>query len=783
MKHIHGAKTRRSFNSSYRLNMLILTIIIALALIGFQVSYETVTANARIAKETAQYEEHIKNRIKEEVEIAVVIANFHYDYHSADESSEEVEQHIWGVLETIQSSDVGYFFAADYEGNDLMGPCKGNNVYNIEDKNGKKVVQELIAAAQRGGGYVEYTMPPLEGVEQVPKISYVLPFEPYNCYIGAGVNLYEIETIKEQIRAESIRETIQTLIMMGALFAFLMVLFNRFNSRLYRKIDREVGLIKNYLEVSANGQAELDVNSFQFLEMEQIGRHTASLIEKRNESRSVLSSQYNLIKEAANQLAETNASLEEEIVEHARALELLGESQKRMELIVQTLPDIIFIMDRNGTFLDCEAGNTTWMRMKKEDFVGKTVREILPEDIAASCIAQIGEALRTGRMQTRDYKIEKKDSFNYYEVRMITFQKEQVFTIVRNVTEVKKVQLNNEYLSYHDQLTGLYNRRYFEEALIRLDQSNYLPIAVVMVDVNGLKLTNDAFGHQTGDKLLCLIAGILKRHCTLAKDLVARIGGDEFVIVCPNTGQSQLERMVSQIYRSIEQERKEHSILSISIGWEIRTSDGQSMTEIFNKAEEYMYRKKLAESQSIRNQTVQAIMKTLNEKNVREKIHSERVSAISKLIGEAMGLDYGTVKELETAGLLHDIGKIAVDENILSKEGKLTREEYEKVKKHPESSYQILKSINAYAALADDVLSHHERWDGGGYPRRLKGEEISLIARIICVADAFEAMTADRSYRAAMTKEAALAELKRCAGTQFDPQIIEVFEKKVFAQL
>ena len=341
------------------------------------------------------------------------------------------------------------------------------------------------------------------------------------------------------------------------------------------------------------------------------------------------------------------------------------------------------------------------------------------------------------------------------------------------------MQLTNEYLSYHDQLTGVYNRRYFEEALIQFDCEEYLPIAIAMADVNGLKLTNDAFGHQTGDRLLHLVTDILCRNCP-PQGFVSRIGGDEFVIICPNTSQLEMAEMSSNIYKSVSNEKKTHPILSLSIGWEIKTTADQTMTAIFNKAEEQMYRKKLTESQSSRNQTVQAIMKTLNEKNAREKIHSERVSTISRLIGEAMNLDYGTVKEIETAGLLHDIGKITIDEGILNKERRLTEDEYNRVKKHSESSYQILKSINAYAGLAEDVLSHHERWDGNGYPRRLKGEEISLIARIICVADAYEAMTADRAYRKAMAKEDALLELKKFAGTQFDEKIVSVFEEKVF---
>ena len=199
--------------------------------------------------------------------------------------------------------------------------------------------------------------------------------------------------------------------------------------------------------------------------------------------------------------------------------------------------------------------------------------------------------------------------------------------------------------------------------------------------------------------------------------------------------------------------------------------------DIFVAAEDHMYRKKIRESQSMRNMTIQVILKTLNTKNEREKIHSENVSRICGIIGVALQMNYEDLKEIELSGLMHDIGKIAINEGLLNKPGKLTDAEYIEIKKHPEIGYQILKSVDAYSGLAEYVLSHHERWDGSGYPRGLKGDEIPLFSRIIAVADAYEAMVSDRSYRSAMTHEYAVKEIKRCAGSQFDPQIVNGFIK------
>ncbi len=350
--------------------------------------------------------------------------------------------------------------------------------------------------------------------------------------------------------------------------------------------------------------------------------------------------------------------------------------------------------------------------------------------------------------------------------------------VFRDFLEKKQKQEQILYLSYHDQLTGLYNRRFFEEELVRMDIERNIPFSIAMVDVNGLKLTNDAFGHKMGDDLLIRVARILEKECR-DEDILARVGGDEFIMLLPCTSSEETEKIIKRIYKIVAHENFNNIIISISIGYDTKLSQDKTVDNVLIKAEEHMYRKKITESQSMRNKTIQVIFKTLNEKNEREKIHSERVSKISKEIGEQMNLDPETVKEIEFAGLMHDIGKITISDDILNKPGKLTENEYNEIKRHPESGYQILRSVDAYTSLAEYVLSHHERFDGKGYPRGLKGENIPFIARIISVADSYEAMTAIRPYKNALSKEEAMKELIRNAGKQFDPEIVDVFVQKV----
>ncbi len=349
-----------------------------------------------------------------------------------------------------------------------------------------------------------------------------------------------------------------------------------------------------------------------------------------------------------------------------------------------------------------------------------------------------------------------------------------VVIVFRDYSVKKEKQAEISYLSYHDQLTGLNNRHFFEKELKTLEKECYLPLSLALIDVNGLKLTNDAFGHQVGDKLLQIIAETLKISCR-KNDMICRIGGDEFILLLPKTDEDVVERIMERINLEIGNLSINNTIISVSIGWDTKRSSEHNIMDVYAKAEEIMYRKKLTESQKVKKKTIQAIVKTLHENNEREKVHSKSVGEISRKIGEELRLDQEILREVELTGILHDIGKVALDSMLLKKPGKLTDSEYEIVKRHAETGYHILKSVDAYANLSEYVLAHHEHWDGTGYPRGLKGAEIPLVSRIIMVAGAYEAMTGECVYRKALSKEEAIQELIRCSGKQFDPFIVEAF--------
>lgn len=342
-----------------------------------------------------------------------------------------------------------------------------------------------------------------------------------------------------------------------------------------------------------------------------------------------------------------------------------------------------------------------------------------------------------------------------------------------NIDARKKAEEKILYLSYHDSLTGLYNRRYYEAELRRLDTKRNLPITLIMLDANGLKLVNDAFGHQVGDKLLQRTAAILKKQCR-SDEIVARIGGDEFIILLPGTDKAGGERVIERINKAISKIGKKQ-VLSVSMGIATKEDVAKEMKEVFKEAEDDMYHHKLSDSASMRSKTVDLILESLYEKNNREMHHSKRVSELCGEIAAALQLSNVSINLIKIAGLMHDIGKIGIPDSILNKNGSLTDDEWDEVKRHSEVGYRILSSVAEFSEISEHVLSHHERWDGTGYPQGLQGEAIPFMSRIIALADAYDAMTSDRTYRKGLSQQEAAIEIMDCAGKQFDPNIAKAF--------
>lgn len=353
-----------------------------------------------------------------------------------------------------------------------------------------------------------------------------------------------------------------------------------------------------------------------------------------------------------------------------------------------------------------------------------------------------------------------------------------IMVYIELITDQVLKEMRLEYISKHDKLTGVLNRSYFIETLAKIDIEDNLPIGLIILDLNGLKLINDALGYDNGDIIIKMVADALKKHTEQFGE-VFKTGGDEFTFIKLKSNEKEIKSLMKKMHEVIESLEYKHIKLSAAIGFALKTEKESKIEDILRLAETNMLSSKALDSMSLRNHAIKGIIETLNDKYEIEKSHSDRVQKLCTLMGKALNLNKEEMNVLSAASILHDIGKISIPDSILMKPGKLTEEEYNIMKTHTEKGYHILKSAEGFANLAKYALTHHEKFDGSGYPNGLKGEEIPYFSRIICICDAYEAMTADRPYRKAQTKAYALEQLKMYRASQFDPNLVDIFIEKV----
>ncbi len=351
-----------------------------------------------------------------------------------------------------------------------------------------------------------------------------------------------------------------------------------------------------------------------------------------------------------------------------------------------------------------------------------------------------------------------------------------VVLVFRDVTEKKERIKEIEHLGYHDSLTGLYNRRFFEKEMRRLDTEENLPVSIIMGDVNNLKLTNDIFGHGAGDELLKKVAKAMRQVCR-GNDIIARYGGDEFAILLPKTSHEEAGSIASRIKNEVIRHQVNGFGCNISIAHDTKCEEGDSIIRRLDNAETGMYSAKTLEQTHIERRELDAIVSLLYSKNQGDRRHALNVSLFCGKIGAALDLPRAQVQQLEKAGQLHDLGRIVLDPTLLKKilqGSSLNVQEKKEVEQHPLVGYRILNFFDETVELAEAVLAHHEHWDGTGYPRGLKGKEIPLFARIIAVADTYERI-ANRSEGEELDgRKLAIRVIEDGAGSKFDPEIVEI---------
>ncbi|MDC7226917.1 MAG: diguanylate cyclase [Spirochaetales bacterium] len=453
-----------------------------------------------------------------------------------------------------------------------------------------------------------------------------------------------------------------------------------------------------------------------------------------------------------------------------RALE---RSQQRARALLDLIPDFLLIIDNEGKILDYHPAADFNVLSNIEYPEGRMVTEVFSPELSGMIMTNCDMLTEQGVQRNFEYVDKSGKTEKFYDCRFIQTTDTETVCIIRDISTHKSREKEILHRSFHDKLTGLYNRAYFEEECNRIDQSREsLPTSILVIDVNSLKLINDAFGHDFGDKLLLAVSNILSANCRKS-DVIARTGGDEFAIILPKSPREKAEKLSERIRRACLERHFDDIFArpSVSIGSAERTDNSQTIDDIIKLADKRMYDMKLERRTEHLNTLISDILNSMQIHGQQSKNHTENCIKLSIDFAVFLNLPKDSVKKIKNLALLHDIGNIRLSNEILSKSDRLSETEYDEIKQHPIIGYRITKAIPDYSSVADLILHHHERWDGQGYPSGLKGKDIPLLCRLFSIIDTWELLINGSTYKPSLSFTEAANEIRRCSGKQFDPEI------------
>ena len=414
--------------------------------------------------------------------------------------------------------------------------------------------------------------------------------------------------------------------------------------------------------------------------------------------------------------------------------------------------DGVVVTDANGVVRLVNPAAKTLLEQSEDAFIGKSFTGMVGLD--SKYLTQ-GNSHGTYEYQRTDGGI-LPIAYNQSRIEDSGF----VF-VLRDMTDHYEKLDYIEYLSYQDPLTGLFNRRAFDRATEALKSNPILPTALILIDVNGLKLVNDAFGHQAGDGLIKAVAKVLIRCIDDAQNCF-RIGGDEFAVLMTATQEDKALEIIKQIQEETLKLPSSPVSLSVSIGSATLTEENTTLESVFLQAEDQMYRHKISESFIVYKSLIEKTVNQFFEDNPGEKDHAVRVRDLSTTMAKALDLDSNRIETLERAAYYHDIGKVNSPE--------ATTKNHSIDDRHAEKGYQIMKAVTAYALSAEIILCHHEYYDGSGKPRGLKGDALSIEAQILALCNWWDHLL----YEQQLPKEEAIKTISNQAGQKFNPSLVDL---------